>query len=175
MNSLIYFLIAIGLSMDAFSLSLSLGTTNPSKKNIIKTSLVVGLFHFIMPVLGYFIGNSFKYRISGINILTFLLFVVLAFEMYKSRNEEKDTILNNVTILLIAFSVSLDSFTVGIAFGLNNELIILSSLIFSICSFIFTYMGFNLGKKLKYKYKKYATYIGIMLLLIVSIKYLINV
>ena len=173
--SLIYFFTGIGLSMDAFSLSLSLGTTSPSKKLIIKTSLVVGLFHFFMPLLGYFIGHSFQYKIPNINIITFILFTVLSIELYKSKEEDNKTILNNLTILLIAFSVSIDSFTVGIAFGLNNEFITISSLIFSITSFIFTYLGLILGKKLKYKYKKKATYIGIILLLIVAFKYLLNV
>lgn len=173
--SLIYFFVGIGLSMDAFSLSLSLGTTYPSKRNIVKTSLVVGIFHFIMPLLGYFIGINFKYRISGINILTFLLFVVLSFELYKNRNEENNSILNNLTILLIAFSVSIDSFTVGIVFGLNSEFIVISSIIFSLTSFIFTYLGLTLGKKLKDKYKKHSTYLGIILLLIVAFKYLIGV
>ena len=78
--------------MDAFSLSLSLGTTNPNKKTIIKTSLVVGIFHFIMPLLGYFIGNAFKYKITNINIITFILFVLLAIEMYKSKDEENNSI-----------------------------------------------------------------------------------
>ena len=173
--SLIYFFVGIGLSMDAFSLSLSLGTTYPSKRNIVKTSLIVGIFHFIMPLLGYFIGINFKYRISGINILTFLLFVVLSFELYKNRNEENNSILNNLTILLIAFSVSIDSFTVGIVFGLNSEFIVISSIIFSLTSFIFTYLGLTLGKKLKDKYKKHSTYLGIILLLIVAFKYLIGV
>lgn len=173
--SLIYFFTGIGLSMDAFSLSLSLGTTLPKKKTILKTALTVGLFHFFMPILGYFIGYSFKYKIPNINILTFILFVILSIEMYKSKDEEKTNILNNITILLIAFSVSLDSFTVGIAFGLNNEFILISSTIFSIISALFTYIGLALGKKLKTKYKKLSTYLGIILLLIVALKYLINV
>ena len=173
--SLIYFFTGIGLSMDAFSLSLSLGTTNPTRITIIKTSLIVGLFHFLMPLLGYFIGYSFQYRIPNINILTFILFLILSIEMYKSKDEEKTNILNNLTILLIAFSVSIDSFTVGIAFGLNNEFILISSIIFSITSTIFTYLGLTLGKKLKTKYKTTSTYIGIILLLIVALKYLINV
>ena len=173
--SLIYFFTGIGLSMDAFSLSLSLGTTNPTKRNIIKTALTVGLFHFIMPLLGYFIGYAFKYKIPNINILTFVLFLILSIEMYKSKDEEKANILNNLTILLIAFSVSIDSFTVGIAFGLNNEYILISSIIFSLTSALFTYTGLVLGKKLKTKYKKLSTYLGIILLLLVALKYLINV
>lgn len=173
--SLIYFFTGIGLSMDAFSLSLSLGTTLPKKTVIIKTALIVGLFHFFMPLLGYFLGYSFKYRIPNINILTFVLFLILAIEMYKSKDEYKTSILNNLTILLIAFSVSIDSFTVGIAFGLNNEYILISSIIFSITSAIFTYLGLILGKKLKIKYKTLSTYLGIILLLIVALKYLISV
>lgn len=173
--SLIYFFTGIGLSMDAFSLSLSLGTTNPRKKTIIKTSIIVGVFHFIMPILGYFLGYAFKYRIPNINILTFVLFLILSIEMYKSKNEENNSILNNLTILLIAFSVSIDAFTVGIAFGLNNELVLISSTIFSIISLIITYLGLTLGKTLKTKYKKFSTYLGIILLLIVAIKYLLNV
>ncbi|MBR3146084.1 MAG: manganese efflux pump [Bacilli bacterium] len=173
--SLIYFFTGIGLSMDAFSLSLSLGTTNPTKKTIIKTSIIVGIFHFIMPLLGYFIGYAFKYRITNINILTFVLFLILSIEMYKSKDEENNSILNNLTILLIAFSVSIDAFTVGIAFGLNNEIILVSSTIFSITSALFTYFGLTLGKTLKSKYKKLSTYLGIILLLVVAIKYLLNV
>ena len=173
--SLIYFFTGLGLSMDAFSLSLSLGTTNPRKKTIIKTSIIVGIFHFIMPILGYFLGYAFKYRIHNINILTFVLFLILSIEMYKSKDEENNSILNNLTILLIAFSVSIDAFTVGIAFGLNNELVLISSTIFSIISLILTYLGLTLGKTLKTKYKKFSTYLGIILLLIVAIKYLLNV
>lgn len=173
--SLIYFFVGIGLSMDAFSLSLSIGTTSPKKNIIIKTALIVGIFHFFMPILGYSIGNVLKDKIIGINYLTFLIFIFLSIEMYRNRNEEKTNILNIITILIIALSVSIDSFTVGIAFGLNNEYIIVSSIIFSIISSLFTYLGLVLGKKLKYKYKNKATYIGIILLLIVALKYLLNV
>lgn len=175
MNSLIYFFVGIGLSMDAFSLSLSIGTTSPNTKTIIKTSIIVGVFHLIMPMLGYFIGYAFKQKIPNINILTFILFLILSIEMYKSKDEETKSILNTLTILLIAFSVSIDSFTVGIAFGLNNELILIASIIFMIISSISTYLGLSLGKKLKNKYKKKATYLGIILLLIVALKYLLNV
>lgn len=163
--------------MDAFSLALSLGTTNPSKRKIIKTSIVVGIFHFFMPIFGYILGNIFKNNITiGINYLTFLLFIILAYEMYKNKDTEEETqILTNLTILLIAFSVSIDSFTVGVAFGLNNEYIYISSILFSIISFSFTYIGLELGKKLENKYKEKAIYLGIFLLLLVALKYLLNV
>ena len=173
--SLIYFFVGLGLSMDAFSLSLSLGTTSPKKNIILKTSIIVGLFHFIMPILGYLIGNILKNRLIGINYITFLVFIFIALELYRNRNEENKSILNLITIILIAFTVSIDSFTVGIVFGLNSEYIIISSIVFSIISSLSTYIGLYLGKKLKDKYKQKAIYLGLCLLIIVAIKYLINV
>ena len=173
--SLIYFFIGIGLSMDAFSLSLSLGTTNPNIKSIIKTSVTIGIFHFFMPIIGYIIGLYFNTKINNSNIFTSIIFFILTYEIYKNRNEEETSILTNINILLISLSVSIDSLSVGIALGLNNELIYLASTIFSIISFLFTYVGLILGKKLNSKYKNISTYIGIILLLIVALKYLINV
>ena len=163
--------------MDAFSLALSIGTTSPSNKNIIKTAFTVGLFHFFMPMIGFIIGSFFKTKITlGINYLTSILFLLLAFEIYKNKdNDEKEELLNNINIILISLSVSIDSLTVGVALGLNNEFIVPASITFSIISSIFTYIGLVLGKKLENKYKKTATIIGIILLFLISIKYLINV
>ena len=171
--SLIYFFMGIGLSMDAFSLSLSLGTTNPNKKEILRLSILVSIFHYIMPVLGYLIGSYFNNKISITNYLTSIIFIVLAYEL--SKTNENTTILNKITSLIIALTVSIDSFTVGIALGLNNELIKIAAIIFSITSFIFTFIGLILGKKLKEKLHKKATIIGIILLLLVALKYLFNV
>ena len=57
MELLILFTIAVSLSMDAFSLSLAYGTLNLEKKDINNLSLIVGIYHFFMPLLGLFIGN----------------------------------------------------------------------------------------------------------------------
>lgn len=173
--SLIYFFMGIGLSMDAFSLSLSLGTTNPNKNSIIKTSITIGIFHFFMPIIGYIIGLYFNTKINTPNILTAIIFIILSYEIYRNRNKEENSLLTNINILLISLSVSIDSLSVGIALGLNNEFIYLASIIFSIISSLFTYIGLILGKKLNSKYKTISTYIGIILLLIVALKYLINV
>ena len=54
---LIYFFIGISLSIDAFSIAISLSTTNIDNKDLIKLPLMVGLFHFCMPLLGIKLGN----------------------------------------------------------------------------------------------------------------------
>ena len=173
---LIYFFIGISLSMDAFSLAISLGTISPTKKTIIKCSLIVGIFHFFMPILGNYIGSIFSNKLlNSANFITFFIFLFLSIEMFLNReSEEKWKILNTITIILIAFTVSIDSFTVGIAFGLNKENTILASTLFSIVSATFTLVGLFLGRKLSTKNQKQATYIGIILMLLVALKYLLN-
>ena len=173
---LIYFFMGISLSMDAFSLALSLGTTLPNKKEIQKTSLAVGIFHFFMPLIGNRIGKIFQKHLLGkANVLTSIIFLFLAIEMFINRNkEDEEQTLTIATILLIAFTVSIDSLTVGFAFGLTNEIILLASTIFMIVTAVITYIGFYLGKKMRNQYKKGAVYIGILIMLFISLKYLLS-
>lgn len=175
LQTLIYFFIGISLSMDTFSLSLSIGTTSPSNKQIIKTALIVGLFHFIMPILGSVIGSFFSNALYlKTNYITFTIFLVLAIQMFINRNsEEQANILNIFSIILFAISVSLDSFSVGIAFGITKESTLISGFIFSVVSAIFTYSGLKLGKILTEKYKEKTIYLGIILMLLIAFKYLI--
>lgn len=175
LQTLIYFFMGLSLSMDTFSLSLSIGTTLPSTKQIINTSLIVGLFHFIMPFLGSMIGNIFSNALFvKTNYITFAIFSVLALQMYLNKNkEEKKDILNIFSILLFAFSVSLDSFSVGIAFGITRESTIIAGIIFSIISSLFTYYGLKLGSFLTEKYQEKTVYLGIFLMLLIAFKYLL--
>lgn len=171
--NLIYFFMGIGLSMDAFSIAISIGTTNPNKKIIIIQSLLVGLFHLFMPILGSLI--PINALISRTNILTSIIFLILSIEMYRSRNNEEEIIIKNIiTIILISFTVSIDSFIVGTILKINNANIIITSSIFSFTSFIFTFLGLNLGIKLKEKYKEKANVFGSIILFLISIKYFVG-
>lgn len=174
---LIYFFIALSLSIDAFSISLSLGTTVPTKSEIIKLSSIVGTFHFIMPIVGSLLGNMISNKIPiSCNFITFLIFIYLAIEMFKTRNKQESfTYLNLSTIFIIALTVSLDSFSVGVAIGINKESILIASTIFMLISGLCTSIGLTLGKKLKAKYQQRATLLGIFLLLFIAIKYLFSI
>lgn len=86
---LIYFFIALGLSMDAFSLAIAYGTNKISLKKELLLSIFVGLFHYIMPLLGTIIGEKLNFIINGSNIIVGLIFLILAAEMYTSIDEEK--------------------------------------------------------------------------------------
>lgn len=174
MQILIYFLIAISLSMDAFSLALAYGTNRPTKTKCYIISILVGIFHFIMPNIGAIIGKLIvsKYIINT-DLLVAIIFLILALQMILSKNKEKKEELTNIyNSILFAFAVSIDSFSVGIALGISSANLLVAPIIFAIISFLFTICGLLLGKKLSEILGTKANYIGIIILLLLSIKYL---
>ena len=174
-NILIYFVMAIGLSMDAFSLALAYGTTKiPINKKVL-LSITVGIFHFFMPKLGALIGTELLLNyIAKANYLVGIIFLIQAIEMLLSRKEEKTgSITNMISIILFSFTVSIDSFSVGIALSLTTTDINSPCIIFALISTLFTFLGVELGSKIAYKFENKAEYIGIIILLILGIKYLI--
>ena len=172
---LIYFFIAVGLSMDAFSLALAYGTTNIAKNKMILLSIFVGIFHYFMPWLGSVVGNHFLEEfVTKSNFLVAIIFLILALEMFLSRKEErKGTITNFFSILLFALTVSIDSFSVGLALGITEKTIKIAFSIFAIVSATFTFLGLVLGKKLSDQFGTKATYLGIAILILLALKYLI--
>ena len=82
MSILVILIVAVSLSMDAFSLSLIYGTLNLDTKVEKVLSITVGIFHFIMPILGLTIGNIIiKHVPMNINLITGLIFIGLGIEM----------------------------------------------------------------------------------------------
>lgn len=160
-------IIGLSLSIDAFSLSLAYGLLNIPKKTIISTSITVGIFHFIMPILGMLLGNIITDTLnldSKYILLTILILILI--EMIKSLKEEnKEHELNIINILIFAFLVSFDSFTLGIGIKYITSNIFLASTIFMILSSLFTFLGFILGKYLTKKATYKIKLIGIILLL----------
>lgn len=168
--------IAVSLSMDAFSLSLAYGTLGITKKEILNLSLVVGLYHFFMPLLGYYVGRIL------LNFIPlnpdFIVFVVLSFvglemiiESLKKEEIVKKTRL--LDLLLFGLAVSMDSFSVGIGLNAISRKKLFCSIIFSLTSFIFTYLGLNLGKKINQWIGKISTILGGLVLIIIGIVYLL--
>lgn len=175
MSLWILFFIAIGLSMDAFSLALIYGTLNMKKKYHYLMSIFVGIFHFFMPLLGYMIGKViFSLVPIPPKIVAGVIFIALAIEMLISlKKEEQVKILKNIfSILLFAFTVSIDSFSIGMGLGSLTDNIYIASLIFSLTSAIFTYGGVILGDILVKRYGNIATLIGSIILLFLGIHYI---
>ena len=172
----IIILIGISLSMDAFSLALAYGTLSLKNKDINTLSVIVGLYHYFMPLLGMFVGKKI---ISLLPISpTFLIFIVLfliglemIIESFKEEKEIKQ--LNLFEMLMFGLAVSIDSFSLGLGLKTLYKNSYIAALVFSISSLLFTYLGLNLGTKINQKVGNISTIIGGIILIIIGIIYLV--
>lgn len=165
----IVFLTALGLSMDAFSLAILYGTNQLKKGEKFLLSILVGLNHFLLPIIGKFIGGKLLSNFFNLNIITMIVFAVIGFEMIID-NEKDESIkqLNLFEIFIFSISVSIDSFIIGITYQLNSK-IISSSLIFMIFSGFLTFIGLEFGKKISRKFGKISKKIGGLLIILLGL------
>ena len=157
--------------MDAFSIAVSLGMNEMSSLKRLLIPSVVGVMHFIMPMLGLILGNKL-FSIFNINskFIVSIILLYLAILMFMDRNKEsKQKITSIFSIFLFAFSVSIDSFSVGIGLSGLTDKYIIASTIFALCSASITYIGLLLGKYSVELLKDKAIYLGICILVILAI------
>lgn len=174
MHIFVVILIGISLSMDAFSLALLYGTLNLKKNYIFKLSLIVSLFHFVMPLLGHFFGKLiFHFFPLNPNFIICVLLIFIGIQMIlESFKKEKETkVFRLFEMFLFGFAVSIDSFSVGVGMNAISDHLLLCAGIFSFCSGIFTCLGLELGKKLNQLLGTVAPILGGCVLIILGILY----
>ena len=164
-------LIGISLSMDAFSLALVYGIIGMKKEEKIILSLIVGIYHFIMPLIGLYFGTLIdEISFINLNIISSIILLYIGIDLIISNYKEE----NNLTVSILGFimfglSVSIDSLTVGIGLKAITNNYLMSSLIFSISSLVFTYIGLLFGNIIGNKIGTYAKTIGGIVLIIIAI------
>ena len=168
MKEFIYLLlIGISLSMDAFSLSLVFGLTIKNNKDKLLLSIIVSIYHFIMPLIGLLLSNILlKINYLDFNTLSSIILIYVGIETIISK-EDHNYKINIISFLLFGLSVSIDSLTIGIGLrGITNKYL-LSSILFSITSFIFTITGLHIGNYIGKIIQKYSKIIGGIILIII--------
>lgn len=175
MSLFIYFFVGLSLSVDAFSIALALSASTGGKVNYL-LPITVGIFHFIMPIIGSYISLLFiNILLDKANTIIAIVFLILALEIYHSKDTQKSLIIDNIlTIIIISVTVSLDSLLVGLALSLKEINIYVMSFIFSLVSSTLTVIGINIGVKLKNRHHNLANYVGIGILVVLAIKYFVS-
>ena len=168
---ILIFFLAISLSMDAFFLSLAYGSLNLNKKTMYELSFVVGLYHFLMPILGNLFGNFLgienKYIVS---IIFFIIGINMILDIFKDKELKP---ISHLYILLFGLSVSIDSFTIGVGLSNITDFTILCPFAFSITSFMFTYIGLVLGKKINELIGNIAVILGGLTIIVLGVYYIV--
>ncbi len=178
-----FLLIAIGLAMDAFAVSISSGIS--LKKSSIKTYLyfgaVFGFFQFLMPIIGYYGSQSFSTYFSNYtNIVSFiLLFFIGAKMLYESLKGDDDEENNDSNILtfknmcMLGIATSIDALAVGIVIQINNEPLLLNCIIIGVVAFLFSAVGVYIGKKVGNLVGSKAEILGGCILIFLAFKFLL--
>ncbi len=174
MKTIEIILIGISLAMDAFTISICKGIKNNILKDGIITSMFFAFFQFIMPIIGYYLGNIISNKI--INYHTYFSSILLiTVGILMLRNEEintQDNKLNYIELFLLSIATSIDAFVIGISFSFIDIIIIKSSVIIGIITFIISLIGYFLGFLFHKKNHRYSNYIGGITLILLGIKLL---
>ena len=175
------FLIAVGLSMDAFAVSVCKGLAMP--KCTFKKAAIVGLwfggFQALMPAIGYILGAQFQEAIASID--HWIAFVLLALiggnmihEALDNDEEEADASLNVKTMFLLAVATSIDALAIGITFAFLKVNIIPAVCFIGIVTFIISFAGVQIGNVFGARYKNKAEIVGGVILILLGLKILLE-
>ena len=192
MGFLELFLLAIGLSMDAFAVSVCKGLA--MKKVTFRNAAICGVwfggFQALMPFIGYLLGSGFEKYINA--VASWIAFVLLALiggnmirEALSKDDEDEDTsaALDVKTMFLMAVATSIDALAVGITFAcVPVEIIAASPLvntIVAVCligatTFVLSCAGVKAGSVFGSRYKSKAEFVGGAILILIGIKILLE-
>lgn len=178
-------LIAVGVSMDAFSVSVckGLATRRFSLRMALVCGLWFGLFQALMPVVGYFLGSQFARFIESVDHwIAFGLLALIGANMVREALSDKDeesanSALDFKTMLLLAVATSIDALAVGVSFAcidMGVAELWSSVAVVGLTTFVFSALGVRIGNVFGSKFKKNAEIFGGIILILIGLKILLE-
>ena len=175
------FVLAVGLSMDAFAVAVCKGLAmkKMSWKNAVIVGLWCGTFQALMPVIGYFLGVSFADRIKSVD--HWIAFVLLALiggnmirEAFGKEEERASADLDVKTMFIMAVATSIDALAVGVTFAFLDQNMPLAVSLIGVTTFMLSMLGVKVGNLFGVKYKSKAEFIGGLILILLGAKILLE-
>lgn len=178
-------LIAVGLSMDAFAVSIckGLGMKKVNLKVAFALALFFGGFQALMPLIGWALGSQFLWLISPIDHwIAFVLLAVIGGKMlwealHDEEGEDDDKPADKIDLgefFILAVATSIDALAVGISFAALAVDIVPSILIIGVVTFCFTIAGVFVGNSFGSRYEKPASIVGGVVLILIGLKILLE-
>ena len=181
MDTFSIILIAIGLSMDSFAVSVTNGLTirNLNVKRILTISFSLAIFQALMPLIGWFAGIGVEGYIKDFDhwiafVLLFFIGVKMVYEGFTKDETAKDSELQILVLIGQSFATSIDAFAVGLSFALLDISIVTPVLIIGIITFGVSLIGLQLGKYFGKKIGKSVEIFGGIVLMGIGFKILIE-
>lgn len=181
MGILELFLIAVGLSMDAFAVSICKGLSVQQLKwkHVLLVGFYFGGFQALMPTLGYMLGARFEYLIVHVDHwIAFALLCVIGGNMIKESRETEETELDDdfsvKAMLLLAVATSIDALAMGVTFAFLRVDIIAAVSFIGCTTFFCSAIGIKIGHAFGARYKAGAELAGGIILILIGLKILLE-
>lgn len=178
------FILAVGLSMDAFSVAVCKGLSvqKLQKKHYLIVSAWFGGFQALMPAIGYLLGSAFRKYIENYDHwVAFVLLVLIGINMLreafskKEDEETNDSSFSFKSMLVLAVATSIDALAVGVSFALLTDVNITAAVLFiGAITFILSAIGLKVGNLFGTKYKQKAEIVGGVILILIGVKILLE-
>lgn len=180
------FLIAVGLSMDAFAVSVckGLGMKRINFKVAVVLALFFGGFQALMPVIGWALGSQFLWLISPIDHwIAFILLAIIGGKMlWEAFHDDEDdsgdssdaNVIDLGEYLMLAIATSIDALAMGISFAALSVNIVAAASFIGVITFVLTLAGVAVGHFFGARYEKPATIVGGVVLILIGLKVLLE-
>ena len=180
MGLLELFLIAVGLSMDAFAVSVckGLSVNKLDGRHVLLVGLYFGGFQFLMPLLGYLLGYRFEHFITSIDHwIAFGLLCIIGIGMIQEAFSEGEKLDDDFTVkkmLMLAVATSIDALAVGITFAFLSVRILPAAALIGVTTFALSGIGIYVGHVFGMKYRSGAEFVGGVILILMGLKILLE-
>ena len=175
------FILAVGLSMDAFAVAVCKGLAlgKVRFRQMLIPGLWFGVFQALMPLIGYFLGSRFeKYIVSVDHWIAFVLLAGIGVNMireaFKDEESDQDASLSVKAMLPMAVATSIDALAVGITFAFLQVRIVPAVSFIGCVTFLLSMLGVKVGSVFGAKYRKGAEIAGGVILILLGMKILLE-
>lgn len=174
------FFLAVGLAMDAFSVSITRGMILKCNfKYAFTIALFFGAFQALMPVAGWLAGEQLAVVVEvwAPWIAFFLLLLIggkMIYEGFQEKDDDVCRIFSLKDILILSIATSIDAFAVGVTFAFLNTPILLPILIIGLVTFALSFLGVYLGKKVGHLFGNKIEILGGLILIGIGLKILLE-
>ena len=174
-------ILAVGLSMDAFAVSICKGLS--IRKLQLRQALIVGIwfgaFQAMMPAVGWLLGSAFTELIESVDHwIAFVLLLLIGGNMIREalchEEEDADPSLAPAAMLLLAVATSIDALAVGITFAFLRVDILPAVALIGVCTFLISAAGVKIGNVFGSRYKSKAELAGGAVLVLIGVKILLE-
>jgi putative Mn2+ efflux pump MntP len=171
-------LMAVALGMDAFSLGVGIGLKGVRRRDVLKLSSAIALFHVLMPLAGMVTGHYVSTLLGGVatSAAGALLLLLGSHMVYSSlRGDQTDSIDHRTAwgVLVYSLSVSIDSFSVGVSLGMFSAHVAFTVLMFGFFGGFMSVLGLMLGRKVSRSLGGYGEALGGVILFAFGLLFLL--